>query len=162
MEIRKRKKKRKLKKILSSYKEVNKTTGKIQQKETKIELYIKKMLEKNNISYIQEKAVAFGRYKKKYDFLCYDEDQKFYFFIEADGSFWHARDFHDKKKPWSKLAAVQKKNVRNDKLKDAIAEKLKVPLLRFWEEDIKFAPIKVEKMIIDEVTRQVALKNPQA
>ena len=159
MQLRRAAKRRRLKKSLGAYKEIDVKTGRVKQKENKIELYVRKMLEKHGITFIQEKKVQYKKYKKKYDFLCYSEHSGYYFFIECDGSFWHARDYQSGKVPYSKLSAIQKKNIRNDQLKTFIADKMNVPLLRFWEEDIKFQTSAVEQKILEEINRQINLKN---
>ena len=67
--------------------------------------------------------------------------------IEVDGDFWHANPLiYDLKK----LHIIQEVNLKNDKLKNELAQKFDIKLIRFWETDIKkenFELILIDKIL---------------
>lgn len=62
------------------------------------------------------------------------------FFIEIDGDYWHMNPETNKDK---KPTIIQKHNIFVDKLKDQYAGMHCIPLVRFWEHDIRKNPKKV-------------------
>jgi G:T-mismatch repair DNA endonuclease (very short patch repair protein) len=140
------KKKKKAIKILKSY----------EGKETSIEKKIREFLDKEGIYYKQEYGVECyvkeKRHYKVYDFYISGTNEKgnmFHFLVEADGDYWHGSAYLEGNTPYSKLTKIQKRNLRNDKLKTNIAKQIGLPLLRFKEKEIKFNFDKVQKDIKD-------------
>jgi len=104
--------------------------------ETEPEKLMKNILRSLGINFTQEYPITLGNHYRVYDFYCYSQDE-YSFLIECDGDFFHAREYYIENKSLSKLHKIQRKNIRNDKLKNKIAQSLGLPLLRFWENDIK-------------------------
>lgn len=134
-----RTKKRTIKTALKSYENSDGT-----RKESSIECKIRLHLEKQNIPFVQEKYINHNGKWKSYDFLISD-GLNYTFFVECDGDFWHDPNGTHK---------IQKKNIRNDKLKDKIAKHIGIPLLRFSESEIKFQFESIIKKIQEEIDRQ--------
>jgi DNA mismatch endonuclease, patch repair protein len=63
--------------------------------------------------------------------------------IEVDGTYWHGKDLDD-----SELNATQRKNRKNDKFKNRIADKHGYTLVRIWEDEI--STTKVKKLLCDQ------------
>lgn len=68
--------------------------------------------------------------------------------IEVDGSFWHADPRFTKD---NELTIVQKRNKRVDEIKNRWASEHGIPLIRFWEFDIK----KDKKKVLEELKKYV-------
>jgi G:T-mismatch repair DNA endonuclease (very short patch repair protein) len=142
-------KKKRLKKILGSYIMPNGT-----RKETQIEAIIRTLLENSGLKFQQEFPVKYGKRNKskRYDFYVWEEndfgEKVAHLLVEAHGQFFHAIDLYNGSKSYSRLSAIQKKNVRNDFLKRKIAEKNHMPLIAFWEKDIHTNPRKILDKII--------------
>lgn len=66
--------------------------------------------------------------------------------IEVDGNHWHP---DTEKVKWEELSPIQKHNAMVDKVKNEWCLKRKIPLLRFWENDIKKNPSGVLKTLKD-------------
>jgi hypothetical protein len=102
----------------------------MENKETLIEVIIRKILEEEKIKFESYYKVYTedGKYKE-YDFYLTDKN----ILIEADGDYWHANP-----KIFSKdtLNETQIKNITNDEYKNNLANDKKITLLRFWESDI--------------------------
>ena len=65
-------------------------------------------------------------------------------FVEVDGNFFHANPDYFQE---NKLNYMQRHNKFVDSLKDAWCMRNSIPLLRFWEEDIRKNPDKVMKTL---------------
>lgn len=93
-------------------------------------------LDKLNIKYSRQyEAKDIGRF---YDF--YLDNSRL--LIEIDGDYYHSNpNTYDE----DKLSPMQKKNRRVDKLKDEWALMHGIPIIRFWESDIRKNPDKVLK-----------------
>lgn len=133
-------KKRTIKKALKSY--IDEETG--ERKESSIECKVRLFLENSNIPHQSEKFIQYKNKWKCYDFLITD-GLNYTFLIECDGDFWHDPEGTHK---------IQKKNIRNDKLKNKIAKQLGIPLLRFTESEINFNFKNVKEQIENEILRQ--------
>lgn len=150
-------KKKRAIKTLARYKDENGC-----QKESSIEKKVRLFLEKNNIPFIQEYAIkhTLKNHKKelyrKYDFYVSD-GLNYTFYLELDGSYFHAEAYHEGLIPKSKLNKMQRKNILNDSKKNRIAEEKGVPLLRFWESTINKNFKEVERGIFAEIKRQKSI-----
>lgn len=120
--------------------------------------FAKQFLDANGIDYVyQYEAKDIGRY---FDFAITSDKRKYIkedkdglksikqddpsfdlsFFIEIDGSYYHSDPrLVDEKK----MNPMQKHNKFVDKIKDTYAAVNCIPLVRFWEEDIRKHPEKV-------------------
>ena len=132
---------------LASYRNADGT-----RKQTSIEARFAKMLDALGLHYTAEFGVTCGGKYRIYDF--HVTDGRFAFLAEIDGEYWHAQKFKDGETPYSKLTRLQRKNVRNDKLKDSIAKRIGVPLLRFREDDVRRNSGAVMEAIAAEVRSQ--------
>jgi len=141
-------KKRTIKKALKSY--TNQETG--ERKESSIEQKVRLFLESANIPHQPEKFIEHAFY----DFLVTD-GLNYTFLIECDG-WWHGLDSNGEPLPSNKLLKIHKKNQRNDKRKDKIAQKLGIPLIRLKESDIKNNFQDIKKTIQNEIERQIYFK----
>ena len=115
--------------------------------ESSIEKKVRELLTAEGIYHIQEYSVRHTlKGKTKENYKVYDfcvrgtnkKDKQFMFLIECDGTYWHGHAYLEGTKPYSKLTKIQKRNLKNDKLKDKIAKEIGMPLLRLKECDIKF------------------------
>lgn len=80
------------------------------------------------------------------------------FLIEIDGEHWHP-DL-DKVK-WEELSPMQKHNAMVDKIKNEWCVKHRIPLLRFWESDIRNNPsmvLKELKEMLDKLSKRDQVK----
>jgi very-short-patch-repair endonuclease len=93
---------------------------------TSIERIMEEMLHELRVAYSKQFRVKFWLF----DFYLPMHN----IMIECDGDYWHANPLFYKRK---NLNATQRKNVGNDKRKNSYLKKNKVPLLRFWENDLK-------------------------
>ncbi len=102
----------------------------MQNKETLIEVIIRKILEEEKILFEPYYKVYAGDGKyKEYDFYLPEKN----ILIEADGDYWHA---NPKIFSADMLNETQTKNRINDEYKNNLASDKKITLLRFWENDI--------------------------
>lgn len=140
-------------KHLLKFKKVDKKTGKLVQKENNFEKKIRLILQSLSIDFHQEHKINFRGYRKSYDFFCYRDSsiENYSFFIECHGSYFHGAEFicedYPFKKKKQKKTRLQKKNIRNDKIKSIIAKKIGVPLLVIWEWELEISPKMVRKKI---------------
>lgn len=141
-----RKRKRKAKRTLDQYK--NHNGG---QKENHIEKKFRIFLEENGIYFIQEYPIkhTLKNTKKElykvYDFYITD-GVTYSFLVELDGDYFHAKNYQEG--TTNRLTYIQKKNLRNDKKKDRIAKEIGIPLIRFFESDIKYRFDDVKETIL--------------
>lgn len=147
----KRKPKKQVRTMLKQYR--NKDGTKV---ETKPERLIKKVLRELGISFQQEYGIKYEKYYRVYDFYCYVQD-RYSLLIECDGCFFHAKEYYTEDKPLSKLHKIQRKNIRNDKLKTKIAKELGIPLLRLWEDEINNDIVSCKQKIISEINKQESI-----
>jgi G:T-mismatch repair DNA endonuclease (very short patch repair protein) len=145
-----KKRKRRMKKFLKHFYDDDGV-----KKETSIEKKVRVWLEKEGIPFQQEKFLKTNRGK----WYCYDfyitDGVNYTFMIETDGGFFHGQEYYEGKKSLDQLYKTQRKNYYNDKRKNKLASDLGIPLLRFWEKDIKFAfEEKVAKLILEEIKKQ--------
>lgn len=139
----KKKKYKKIKKQLQLYTLPNGT-----HLESSIERKVRELLEHEGIPYVQEKKLQYKNKWKSFDFYVSD-GVNYSFLIECDGDFWHNENG---KTP------IQKKNIRNDKFKNELAEHFGIPLLRFKEHEIKNNIQKIKNKIKEEIQRQTNCK----
>ncbi|HQM97378.1 MAG TPA: hypothetical protein PK705_10270 [Clostridia bacterium] len=116
-------------KTLASYRNADGT-----QKETGIERRMRVLLDSMGLYYIQEKAFSLNGKTRIFDF--YVTTGTMSFCIECDGDYWHATAYQEGDQKYSELSKLQKKNLRNDKLKNNMMKELGIPLLRFTETDV--------------------------
>lgn len=138
------KKKKRKKQIYSKF-----VNGKRVHKETRIEKRMRFMLSLLKIDFIPEKDIRFGKFTRYYDFYCYNLEEGWKFVIECHGDYYHAANYHEGTTAYSKLYKQQRKNIKNDQLKEKILNELKIPLLVFWETEILKQPRVVIKKIKD-------------
>lgn len=120
--------------------------------ETSIERKVREWLEKTEYHFTTEYRIKCnGRKARYYDF--YINNGINFLLIECDGWF-HGIDKQGNYIPESKLTKIQKKNKQNDKVKDGIAKKLGIPLIRVKESDIKNNFEYVKRVITEEINRQ--------
>lgn len=110
-------------------------------------------LDKLGVKYVyQFEAKDIGRF---FDFYLNEE----HLIIEVDGDFWHGNpDKYDKEE----LRGHQKRAQRVDEHKTKWALLHGIPILRFWESDIRKNPKKVMTTLKEELTkrnRQIMLEN---
>lgn len=110
-------------------------------------------LDKLGVKYIyQFEAKDIGRF---FDFYLNEE----HLIIEVDGDFWHGNpEKYDKEE----LRGHQKRAQRVDEHKTKWALLHGIPILRFWESDIRKNPKKVMTRLKEELTkrdRQIMLEN---
>jgi very-short-patch-repair endonuclease len=110
-------------------------------------------LDKLGVKYTyQFEAKDIGRF---FDFYLQDEN----LIIEVDGDFWHGNpEKYDK----DELRGHQKRAQRVDEHKTKWALLHSIPILRFWESDIRKNPKKVMKILKEELgkrNRQIMLEN---
>lgn len=115
--------------------------------------FAREFLDKLGIKYIyQFEAKDIGRF---FDFYAIDEN----LIIEIDGDYWHGNpEKYDKEK----LKGHQKRAQRVDEHKTKWALLHGIPILRFWESDIRKNPKKVMKILKEEIgnrNRQIILEN---
>lgn len=142
------KRKKRAKKMLARYRDKDGNSI-----ETSIEKKVRKFLEDNGLYFKAQYGIRHKpkRNKKEvyrvYDFLVTD-GINYKFLIEVHGGWFHAQTFIEGKTKKSKLSYIQKKNLRNDKLKEKIAKEKGIPLLIFWENQIKWDFKYVENKIL--------------
>jgi len=147
----KKKRKPQIRTLLKKYR--NEDGSKV---ETEPERLIKEALRELGINFRQEYGVKYKNYYRVYDFYCYAQD-RYSLLIECDGCFFHAKEYYVENKPLSKLHKVQRKNIRNDKLKNKIAKELGIPLLRLWEDEINNDIASCKQKIISEINKQESI-----
>ena len=114
------------------------------------------ILDKLGISYDQQfEAKSIGRF---YDFhLKNSTGLSMMVLLEINGTYWHS-DPRVYDKP---INAIQKRNIRVDKIKDAWALRNGYMLIKLWEIDIKKQPDKIIKLLIEklQIANEVVLLN---
>lgn len=99
-----------------------------------------------HISHLKEYPLLSRRGTRKYyDFFVFEDP--WCLLIECHGSFWHCADYWFHGKSLDKLYSIQRKNLRNDKLKNKIAKEAMIPILYIWEHELHEAPQKIKKTI---------------
>lgn len=124
--------------------------------ETGIERLMRVLLNRMKLRFIQEYEVKYKCFNKRYDFLV-EQDNKM-FLIEVDGDFVHARYYYEGKIKLYKLKAMQRRNVRNDKIKNNIAKSIGLPLFRVWGSDLEENPEEIEWRIRKFMTKNFPLE----
>lgn len=105
-------------------------------KETSIELFVRRILEKNSIVYREQYHI--GRFRV--DFYVNDK------VIECQGDYWHANpSLYDPKT----INKTQRDNIERDINKIMMFEKIGMPYLFLWEYDIKNDPDIIENNIME-------------
>lgn len=121
--------------------------------ETGIEKKVRLILEKMGVAFKQEFFIEYKPKKWKcYDFLISD-GEAYTILVECDGGYFHAGIHETKAK--EDLNFMQRKNLKNDKLKDRIAKKKGIPLIRFLEKDINSNPKLIREVIEEEIKKQI-------
>lgn len=143
---RKPSKKQKAIKMLQKYKNADGT-----QKETSIEKVIRLYLDSIGVYYQQEYPVEYKGHHKYYDF--YVTNGLTGFWIEANGDYFHKNPNIQNGRSNKKITKMQRKNMINDQLKMKIAKERGIPLLIFWEEEIKNKLEYVQTTIKEECKR---------
>lgn len=137
-------KKKRKKQVYSAF-----VNGKRIHKETRIEKRMRFMLTLLKIDFVPEKDICFGKFTRYYDFYCYSLEDGWKFVIECHGNYFHAASYHEGTTSYSKLYKQQRKNIKNDQLKEKILLELKIPLLVVWENEILKQPRVVIQKIKD-------------
>ena len=111
-------------------------------KETDIEKIVRLILEELQLEYIQEHPISYFDIKaEKYHYKVYDfyvtDGLTYGFLIEVDSTYWHGLEYTEGEKKYKTLSKIQKKNIKNDKLKNRIAQEKAIPLLRIKDKDLK-------------------------
>lgn len=114
----------------AAYRQINDLYIKI----SKPELIFKDILEKNNIDYIHQYYVKYGKKIKIFDF-CIPHKK---IFIEIDGIYWHGRN-----KTNENRNLIQQRSFVNDKLKNELAHNIGYDLIRIWEDEINTFDINI-------------------
>lgn len=127
------------------------------QKQTGIEKKIEVLLRNIGLKFESESWLTVGKKSRRYDFFVNDGDIKFY--LEVQGSMWHAKDYRDGKIPYIKLKKIQKSNVRNDILKSKMAKEVGIPLLELWEDQINKDIGYCKEKVLQEYNKQKAILN---
>jgi len=100
-------------------------------------------------------------YEEKHGVKCIDymkNTVRTLFLIEVDGEHWHP-DLNKVK--WDELSPMQKHNAMVDKIKNEWCVKHRIPLLRFWESDIRNNPsmvLKELKEMLDKLSKRDQIK----
>jgi len=150
----KKERRKKLESILSKYRNKDGT-----RKESSIEKKVRKFLENNGIPHVPEYKIQLPGQKARYFDFYIELGADCKFIAETDGNFFHAYEYKEGDVPYNKLRKVQKKNIQNDKRKNKIAKAAGIPILRFWESDIKNAFCKkVAERIYNEIYSQIGKK----
>jgi very-short-patch-repair endonuclease len=110
-------------------------------KNTTIEIFVKSLLENNNINFVQQFKID----KYFYDFAIGKK------LIEVNGDYWHANPkIYDE----NKIFYFQNRSMtaseiwKKDKVKDSVAKDNGYKILRIWEKDIKNNQTKIIKKIL--------------
>jgi very-short-patch-repair endonuclease len=98
---------------------------------SRLEDHFKKILKELNLRFIYQ----FEFKGKLFDFLLPDHD----LLIEIGGDFFHC----NKELGYKPKYSFQRKNIKNDKIKNLIAENSDYTLIRFWENDINLNKKKI-------------------
>lgn len=128
-------------KVTSLSKEVKKKRPHPKYGTSKLEDYFaENFLNVLGVKYVRQyEAKEIGRF---YDFFCPDANV----IIEVDGDYYHSYGLtYEEKNP------MQKHNEWVDKVKDEWALSHGIPILRFWEHDIRENPEKVIKILKESI-----------
>ncbi len=101
----------------------------VKKHDTNIELQMAQLLTTHGIEFIHPYVIEDGTIRREFDFYIPTINT----LIETDGDYYHA---NPKTYDQMKLDNTQLHTKKNDIFKDALAVKLKMRLLRFWETDI--------------------------
>jgi G:T-mismatch repair DNA endonuclease (very short patch repair protein) len=134
---RRKSKKLSIKKKLKTYKDKEGN-----QKETKPEKIFRELLDSLYVPYKKEYKLSHKEKVKSYDFCIYEykqasEEFNWRILCEIHGDYWHSFDFFNKTKKRFQLTKIQKRNLRNDILKNTIAKNYKIPIIYIWEHELK-------------------------
>lgn len=111
------------------------------------EYYISKLLQEHNIPFQKEYKIP--NYNYRYDFALFDEKQNLFRLIEFDGEQHFSNNI--KQSGWNTVEKYQYTH-KNDQEKNAIAKKLKIPLVRipYWErENITLSVLLGNKFLVE-------------
>lgn len=121
---------------------------------TSIEEKIKTLLESMNLKFLKEAAIKIGGVTKFYDFYVFKKNE-YEFFVECHGGYWHPMIFENNEEklsiPKEKLTRLQKRNIKNDRFKMRLSERLGIPLLIFYENDINKNIDKLKNIILEQI-----------
>lgn len=142
--------------------------GSYSKRESKVERETRLILDSLGFPYHQEFNIKYKKHNKFYDFFVFSEDKTIAFIVECH-SYWHYPDrlpdyqklieiqnekSGKKKRVKKKPTKTQKKNMRNDKLKEKMAKVLGIPLIVVWEHELENYPKVAIKRIKEEWLRQ--------
>lgn len=117
-----------------------------------IEVTFEKILQEIGVLYKTQWRVPHKKSSKVYDFLIFENNQYdetlWRFAVEVHGDFFHSWDFHCSRKPKEKLFKIQRKNLRNDSVKEKLLKSLEVPLLVYWEHDLKNKKKEIKESVL--------------
>ena len=120
---------------------VLKTLKKSNRLDTKIQIKINSILDKNNINYEREFSIKYysvDNFLKEYNLI-----------IEVMGDYWHSSPLRYGKNKYL-INEIQYKTIRHDKQKHTyILNHLNVEILYLWEKDIEKYPQKCEALILE-------------
>lgn len=126
-------------------------------RESDIERMTRLLLEQLNMVYVQEYAVLHvspkdkKMYYKVYDFYV-SNGKDYEFFIEVDSTYWHGLEYTEGTAKYKSLSKIQKRNIKNDKLKNRIAKEKGITLLRIKDKDLKTNRSKVIFDLLEMIT----------
>lgn len=107
-------------------------------KMNKLEKIVANELDKANIPYYFQYFIVEDGICKSYDFKIKNRP----LIIEVDGDFWHGNP--NQSNHYEKVDEIKK----NDKVKDELAQKRSIRIIRLWESDIKKDPSIILKSLI--------------
>jgi len=153
MNVKKQKKIKKIKKEYSAqiqrakwFRKDNKPINRKLKKRTGCEKAMMEILSNLNMEFEIEFPIYFAGQWKIYDFLVEGK-----MLIEVDGDYWHGKTVATtnegdslKQKKYNIIA-----NKKNDIIKNFVAKRRGLPLLRFWESDIEDKREEVIKAIVE-------------
>lgn len=127
----------------------------LKHKNTSIEKKLEDIFLRHAILYERQHILKYFDEDGKSKFVVYD------FFIpvknlliEADGDYWHC---NPQKFDVTKMSVIQKRNVKNDKLKNKLAVDNNYNIVRYWESSILLKEF--ENTIIKEILNEQETKN---
>lgn len=126
-----------------------KTLKKSNRLDTKIQLKINSILDKNNINYEREFSIKYysvDNFLKEYNLI-----------IEVMGDYWHSSPLRYGENKYL-MNEIQYKTIRHDKQKHTyILNHLNVEILYLWEKDIEKYPQKCEALILEYIRNKGSL-----
>lgn len=93
-----------------------------------LERKVEKWLVENNIKYQTQYLME----KRFFDFYLPDQ----HLLLEIHGDYWHGLDYHKGNKGWFELYAPQRRSIRADKMKIALAKRRGYSLHIIWEHEL--------------------------